>query len=141
MQCAPHVYLKGISSKLHVERIISRFLKGYKDQHNNNICSAYQKNSLLSCLLLQRHGLYRIAHIALYTDDNLARSPAIATAVRRSQRGSYLHSSAYIHTLFLRYVVLSISNHNYQDSDRKRRSVQYCATLGKNTVSSSKLTF
>ena len=74
-------------------------------------------------MLLQRHGPYRIAHIALYTDDNLARSPAIATAVRRSQRGSYLDSSAYIHALFLRYVVLSISNHNYQDSDRKRRSV------------------
>ena len=137
------MFSKGISSKLrvYVERIISRFLKGYKDQHNNNICSAYQKNSLLSCLLLQRHGLYRIAHIALCTDDNLARSPAIATAVWRSQRASYLDSSAYIHALFLRYVVLSISNHNYQDSDRKRRSVQYCATLGKNTVSSSKLTF
>ena len=27
-----------LNQTLRVERIISRFLKGYKDQHNNNIC-------------------------------------------------------------------------------------------------------
>ena len=127
MQCAPHVFLIGISSKVHVHRenhfkVFKRLQRSTQQQYLFGL----SKNSLLSCLLLQRHGLYRIAHIALYTDDNLARSPAIATAVRRSQRGSYLDSSAYIHALFLRYVVLSISNHNYQDSDRKKEE---CAVL------------